>query len=126
MTKVTDRFQKPTKLVMADVEVDPNLVLEYLVPLVEPLRTEVFKYSREWLRDQSARVGDPRNPTAKISPTVSVYSPYSGYVAEYSPNAVESGLSTQAGATRIGSAASSGMSEMNSGGSADAIPSARC
>lgn len=23
MTKVTDRFQKPTKLVMADVEVDP-------------------------------------------------------------------------------------------------------
>lgn len=61
--------------------------------------------------------------SGKISPTVSVYSPYSGYVAEYSPNAVESGLSTQAGATRIGSAASSGMSEMNSGGSADAIPS---
>jgi GMP synthase (glutamine-hydrolysing) len=34
--------------------------------LVEPLRTPTFKYSREWLRDQSARVGDPRNPTAKI------------------------------------------------------------
>jgi hypothetical protein len=46
--------------------VDPDLVLEFLVPLVEPLRTETFKYSREWLRDQSARVGDPRNPTAKI------------------------------------------------------------
>jgi membrane fusion protein, copper/silver efflux system len=61
--------------------------------------------------------------SGKISPTVSVYSPYSGYVAEYSPNAVASGLSTQAGATRIGSAASSGMSGMNSGRSADAIPS---
>ena len=57
---------KKDGFIMADVDVDPNLVLEYLVPLVEPLRTEVFKYSREWLRDQSARVGDPRNPTAKI------------------------------------------------------------
>lgn len=57
---------KKDGFIMADVDVDPNLVLEYLVPLVEPLRTEVFKYSREWLRNQSARVGDPRNPTAKI------------------------------------------------------------
>jgi multidrug efflux pump subunit AcrA (membrane-fusion protein) len=61
--------------------------------------------------------------SGKISPTVSVYSPYSGYVAEYSSNTVASGLSTQAGATRIGSAASSGMNEMSSGTSADAIPS---
>jgi multidrug efflux pump subunit AcrA (membrane-fusion protein) len=44
-------------------------------------------------------------------------------VAEYSSNTVASGLSTQAGATRIGSAASSGMNEMSSGTSADAIPS---
>lgn len=57
---------KKDGFIMADVDVDPNLVLEYLVPLVEPLRTEIFKYSREWLRYQSARVGDPRNPTAKI------------------------------------------------------------
>ena len=52
--------------ILADVDVDPELVLDFLVPLVEPLRTKTFKYSREWLRDQSARVGDPRNPTAKI------------------------------------------------------------
>jgi len=57
---------KEDGFVLPDVDVDPNLVLEYLVPLVEPLRTETFRYSREWLRDQSARVGDPRNPTAKI------------------------------------------------------------
>ncbi len=61
--------------------------------------------------------------SGKISPTVSVYSPYSGYVAEYAPNTVASGISTQAGATRIGSATSSGMNEMNLGESADAIPS---
>ena len=57
---------KKDGFILADVDVDPALVLDFLVPLVEPLRTETFKYSREWLRDQSARVGDPRNPTAKI------------------------------------------------------------
>lgn len=57
---------KKDGFILADVEVNPDLVLDFLVPLVEPLRTQTFKYSREWLRDQSARVGDPRNPTAKI------------------------------------------------------------
>jgi len=57
---------KEDGFILADVDADANLVLEYLLPLVEPLRTETFKYSREWLRDQSTRVGDPRNPTAKI------------------------------------------------------------
>mgnify|MGYP000297446935 FL=1 len=60
-----DGFKKDG-FILPEVDVDPNLVLEYLVPLVEPLRTPTFKYSRDWLRDQSARVGDPRNPTAKI------------------------------------------------------------
>ena len=57
---------KKDGFILADVDADANLVLDYLLPLVEPLRTEKFKYSREWLRDQSTRVGDPRNPTAKI------------------------------------------------------------
>ena len=57
---------KKDGFILSEVDVDPQLVLDYLVPLVESLRTETFKYSREWLRDQSARVGDPRNPTAKI------------------------------------------------------------
>lgn len=60
-----DGFKKDG-FILPEVDVDPALVLDFLVPLVEPLRTETFKYSREWLRDQSARVGDPRNPTAKI------------------------------------------------------------
>ena len=57
---------KKDGFILADVDVDPELVLDFLGPLVEPLRTKTFKYSREGLRDQSARVGDPRNPTAKI------------------------------------------------------------
>ncbi|NDE71914.1 MAG: AarF/ABC1/UbiB kinase family protein [Actinobacteria bacterium] len=57
---------KADGFILPDVDVDPQLVLDYLLPLVEPLRTPYFTYTREWLRDQSARVGDPRNPTAKI------------------------------------------------------------
>ena len=57
---------KEDGFILPDVDVDPQLVLDYLLPLVEPLRTPHFQYNREWLRDQSARVGDPRNPTAKI------------------------------------------------------------
>ncbi len=57
---------KADGFILPDVDVDPQLVLDYLLPLVEPLRTPYFEYTREWLREQSARVGDPRNPTAKI------------------------------------------------------------
>ena len=38
---------KKDGFILGEVDVDPQLVLEYLVPLVEPLRTETFKYSRE-------------------------------------------------------------------------------
>jgi len=55
-----DGFVKP------GIDVDPNAVLDFLLPLVEPLRVDKFRYSRAWLREQSMRVGDPRNPTAKI------------------------------------------------------------
>jgi predicted unusual protein kinase regulating ubiquinone biosynthesis (AarF/ABC1/UbiB family) len=57
---------KEDGFILPDVDVDPELVLDYLLPLVEPLRTPHFEYTREWLREQSVRVGDPRNPTAKI------------------------------------------------------------
>jgi hypothetical protein len=55
-----DGFIKP------GIEIDPNAVLDFLLPLVEPIRVDHFHYTREWLRIQSVRVGDPRNPTAKI------------------------------------------------------------
>ena len=57
---------KEDGFILSDVEVSPELVLDYLLPLVEPLRTDYFAYSRDRLRTQSVRVGDPRNPTAKI------------------------------------------------------------
>lgn len=46
----------------AKVEVDPEQVLAYLDPFVEPARHETFHFSRAWMRGQFARMNDVRNP----------------------------------------------------------------
>jgi hypothetical protein len=61
-----------------------------------------------------------------VNPLVSVYSPYSGYVAELNLNNMSSSNSSnQAGSTRISSNSTSGMGEMNSGTSVEALPSVK-
>lgn len=42
--------------------VDPQQVLDYLAPFVEPTRVDRFRFSREWMRAQFARINDPRSP----------------------------------------------------------------
>src|SRR3954465_5884396 len=37
-------------------------VLDYLTPMLEPLRVEEFQFTRAWLRREAARVADPRSP----------------------------------------------------------------
>ena len=44
----------------ARLEVDK--LLGYLAPFSEPARHERFRFSRDWLRSQFGRVGDPRDP----------------------------------------------------------------
>jgi predicted unusual protein kinase regulating ubiquinone biosynthesis (AarF/ABC1/UbiB family) len=41
-------------------------VMKYLGPTLDPVRTPSFTFSREWLRDQAARIGDPRREEAQI------------------------------------------------------------
>ncbi|MGI8682786.1 MAG: ABC1 kinase family protein [Mycobacteriales bacterium] len=53
-------FLKPT------IEVDAAATLDYLAPLLEPIRRETFRFSRAWLRAQAARIGDPRSPAAAL------------------------------------------------------------
>jgi predicted unusual protein kinase regulating ubiquinone biosynthesis (AarF/ABC1/UbiB family) len=48
------------------VEIDPEGVLDYLAPMLDPLRTETFQFSREWMRREAARVGDPRSASAQV------------------------------------------------------------
>ncbi|WP_110182085.1 ABC1 kinase family protein [Nocardioides solisilvae] len=44
------------------VRVDPEALLEYLSPFVEPMTSERFRFSREWMRGQYERLNDPRSP----------------------------------------------------------------
>ncbi|HEX8002484.1 MAG TPA: AarF/ABC1/UbiB kinase family protein [Mycobacteriales bacterium] len=46
-------------------EVPPNAVLDYFGPLLESIATHEFTFSREWLRAQGARLGDPRSAEYK-------------------------------------------------------------
>jgi predicted unusual protein kinase regulating ubiquinone biosynthesis (AarF/ABC1/UbiB family) len=42
------------------VEVDPESLQSFIVPIAEPLIEDTFKFSREWLRQEFARVTDLR------------------------------------------------------------------
>jgi predicted unusual protein kinase regulating ubiquinone biosynthesis (AarF/ABC1/UbiB family) len=46
-----------------NVTVDPQLVLAYLAPFVEPTQVERFRFSREWMRGQFQRLNDTSDPT---------------------------------------------------------------
>lgn len=43
-----------------NVEIEPESLLRYLLPFIEPLRTDEFHYTREWMRGQFTRINDPR------------------------------------------------------------------
>jgi len=53
-------FVKPT------IEVDAHAVMDYLLPLLEPIEVERFRFTREWLRREAVRLGDPRSPAAQL------------------------------------------------------------
>jgi predicted unusual protein kinase regulating ubiquinone biosynthesis (AarF/ABC1/UbiB family) len=48
--------------VRPELEVDARAVLDYVTPMLEPIRNETFRFSRAWLRHEAARVADPRSP----------------------------------------------------------------
>lgn len=45
-----------------NIDVDPELVLDYLAPFVDPAGMDSFQFTREWMREQFERVNNPRNP----------------------------------------------------------------
>jgi len=49
------------------MRIDPDLLLEYLSPFVEPTRVERFRFSREWMRTQFNRINNPREPTYTVA-----------------------------------------------------------
>lgn len=52
--------------VRPSVEVDAEAVLDYLRPLLDPLLTHHFHFTRAWMQEQAARIADPRNEASRL------------------------------------------------------------
>lgn len=52
--------------VKESIDLDPDAVLEYLVPIIEPAQAEEFTFTRSWMRTQAARIADPRSPAHQL------------------------------------------------------------
>ncbi|MFD3608604.1 ABC1 kinase family protein [Streptomyces atroolivaceus] len=48
------------------IDLKPDAVLEYLLPIIEPAQVDEFTFSRSWLRSQAARIADPRSPAHQL------------------------------------------------------------
>ena len=53
--------------ILPNVTIDPQSVLNYLDPFVEPAKVDEFHFSRDWMRGQFARMNDVRNPDFTIA-----------------------------------------------------------
>ncbi|MEJ7794960.1 MAG: AarF/ABC1/UbiB kinase family protein [Nocardioides sp.] len=59
-----------------NIRIDPELVLDYLAPFVEPTRHETFRFTREWMREQFERVNNPRNPSFTVATKLNLPTSY--------------------------------------------------
>lgn len=59
-----------------NVQVDPQLVLDYLSPFIEPARMETFRFSREWMRAQFERINNPRDPAFTLATKLNLPTSY--------------------------------------------------
>jgi predicted unusual protein kinase regulating ubiquinone biosynthesis (AarF/ABC1/UbiB family) len=48
------------------INVEPRQIMSYLRPIIEPLARDTFTFTRKWMREQAARIGDPRGEEAQI------------------------------------------------------------
>ncbi|BAL92551.1 hypothetical protein AMIS_73310 [Actinoplanes missouriensis 431] len=50
-----------------DDEIDAEAVLEFLLPMIEPIALERFRFTRAWLRGEATRLASPRSPAYQLS-----------------------------------------------------------
>ena len=65
-SKAVLQIMRREGFIRGDIELDARQVMDYLGPIVEPLRTPEFTFSREWMRGEAARLGDPRREEARV------------------------------------------------------------
>jgi predicted unusual protein kinase regulating ubiquinone biosynthesis (AarF/ABC1/UbiB family) len=49
------------------VEVGAQALLDYLAPMLDPLREERFQFSRDWMRREAARLSDPHGQSLRVA-----------------------------------------------------------
>ena len=54
------------KFIRKGMQIDAAKVMDYLRPILEPLAEPEFTFTRDWMREQAARIGDPRNEAARV------------------------------------------------------------
>lgn len=54
-------FIKPTEVI------DAEAVLDFLMPVLEPLSVEEFRFTRAWLRVEAGRLTNPRSPAYQLT-----------------------------------------------------------
>ncbi|MEU0304102.1 AarF/ABC1/UbiB kinase family protein [Streptomyces sp. NPDC006175] len=52
--------------VKESIDLEPDAVLDYLIPIIEPAQADEFTFTRSWLRSQAARIADPRSPAHQL------------------------------------------------------------
>lgn len=52
--------------VRESIDLEPDAVLDYLLPIIEPAQADEFTFTRSWLRSQAARIADPRSPAHQL------------------------------------------------------------
>ncbi|MGV9938249.1 ABC1 kinase family protein [Streptomyces sp. NPDC003401] len=52
--------------VKESIALEPDAVLDYLLPIIEPAVVEEFTFTRDWMRSQAARIADPRSPAYQL------------------------------------------------------------
>ncbi|MFG2896701.1 ABC1 kinase family protein [Streptomyces zaomyceticus] len=60
------RLLREEGFVKESVVLDPDAVLEYLLPIIEPAEAESFLFTRGWMRTQAARIADIRSPAHQL------------------------------------------------------------
>jgi predicted unusual protein kinase regulating ubiquinone biosynthesis (AarF/ABC1/UbiB family) len=53
--------------IRGEVDVDAQELLDFVTPILEPLTTDEFQFSRAWLRREATRLANPRGPAFQLS-----------------------------------------------------------
>ncbi len=65
-TDAVIKAMRDEKFIRGTLQVDAEKVMDYLRPILEPLARPEFTFTRTWMREQAARIGDPRNEAARV------------------------------------------------------------